>query len=419
MGTRETWHDGARSSHRVKQKGRFSRLLAAFAALSLAVAACGSDGATDADEPADTDAEAAPADETEEEPSAEAGDDGSGEPYYEGSTIEWIIPYGEGGGTTANAVFMTEFLERHIPGNPSIQIVNIPGSDSIIGTNEFHSRRDSPNADHVMLFSSSGTHHHWVFGTEGVVYDLAQYEPLLGTPAGAVVYVSPSTGVESIEDLMDPDEPLVYGNQNFISAELARLIAFDALDFPVQIVSGYGSRGEARVAFEQGETNIDAQTTAAFLSNVEPLVEAGEAIPLFTQGMLNSDGELVRDPAFPDLPHIGEVYETLHGDSPSGQQWDSALMMIDLSNVIQKIAWVHDTIPQEAIDALLEGFQGMYDDPEFQERVADELGEYDVLIGAQNEAAIARMRNIDQDNVDWVVDWLNETYGVEARSMEN
>ena len=53
------------------------------------------------------------------------------------------------------------------------------------------------------------------------------------------------------------------------------------LGVDIQAVMGYEGRGPARVAFEQGESNIDYQTTSGYLSNVVPLVEEGKAIPLF------------------------------------------------------------------------------------------------------------------------------------------
>ena len=39
----------------------------------------------------------------------------------------------------------------------------------------------------------------------------------------------------------------------------------------------------------------------------------GKAVPLFSWGALDEDGNLVRDPTFPDLPHFGEAYEMLTG----------------------------------------------------------------------------------------------------------
>ena len=66
--------------------------------------------------------------------------------------------------------------------------------------------------------------------------------------------------------------------------------------------------GDGRLAFERGETNIDYQTSSAYLRNVTPMVEAGDAVPLFTWGILDEDGNPARDPTFPDLPIMESRY---------------------------------------------------------------------------------------------------------------
>ena len=44
-----------------------------------------------------------------------------------------------------------------------------------------------------------------------------------------------------------------------------------------------------------------------------------------TWGMLDAKGDLVRDPTFPNLPHVGEVYERMHGKKPKGLAWNAWL----------------------------------------------------------------------------------------------
>ncbi|XQF93581.1 hypothetical protein ACOBV9_07205 [Pseudoalteromonas espejiana] len=39
-------------------------------------------------------------------------------------------------------------------------------------------------------------------------------------------------------------------------------------------------------------------------------------------GVLNKEGKIVRDPTFPDLPHVGEVYEMIHGKKPTGVEYN-------------------------------------------------------------------------------------------------
>ena len=55
---------------------------------------------------------------------------------FEGETIEWIIPFGTGGGSDTWARFNAPFLSEHLPGNPDVVVVNEPGGGSTRGTAE-------------------------------------------------------------------------------------------------------------------------------------------------------------------------------------------------------------------------------------------------------------------------------------------
>ena len=86
---------------------------------------------------------------------------------------------------------------------------------------------------------------------------------------------------------------------------------------------GIKGRGDGRLMFERGEANIDYQTSSSYLSGVTPLVEAGTAVPWFSFGALDADGNIVRDPTFPDMPTFKEVCDATDGCETSGTQWDA------------------------------------------------------------------------------------------------
>src|SRR3954452_1724666 len=51
--------------------------------------------------------------------------------FYRGKTVRLIIGYGPGGGYDIYGRLAAEFLGRHIPGNPTIVPVNMPGGGSL------------------------------------------------------------------------------------------------------------------------------------------------------------------------------------------------------------------------------------------------------------------------------------------------
>ena len=112
-----------------------------------------------------------------------------------------------------------------------------------------------------------------------------------------------------------------------------------------------GRRSDARLAFEWGDLNVDYQSTFSYQENIQPLVDSGEAVPVFTFGMLDAEGNLVRDPAFPDIPHYGEVYELVNGEPMSGQVEEVYMSFFTAGFGAQKLLSMPAATPVDIIAA--------------------------------------------------------------------
>ena len=51
--------------------------------------------------------------------------------FYRGKTIQVIVPTGVGGSVALYGRVFTEFIGRHIPGNPTIVFVSMPGAGGV------------------------------------------------------------------------------------------------------------------------------------------------------------------------------------------------------------------------------------------------------------------------------------------------
>lgn len=338
------------------------------------------------------------------------GDENS-EPFYEGETIEMVIPFEVGGGTDVFARFMQQYLVKHIEGNPDMQPVNIPGGGSVNGANEYVVLREPDGMS--ILVSSGSTHGPYLLGDPAVEYDLTKLQPVMGVPVGSVVYASPDTGIEGPEDILNAKQDLVYAGISATGADLAALLSFELLGADVKAVLGYEGRGPSRVAFEQGESNIDYQTDSAYKENVVPLVENGKAIPLYTFGQMDANGDLVRDPAFPDLPTVKEVYEQIHGEEPSGIVWEAYKTYAGALFSPQKVIWLHSDAPQEAVDALVAAGESLKQDEEFVAESEVALGGYEIIVGEELQSVVNAIFQTDDEVNEWVINFLKEKHGVE------
>lgn len=335
--------------------------------------------------------------------------------FYTSKTIEMLVPFGAGGGTDVFARFLSPFFNKYISGNPSLQVVNVEGGGSITGANEFVNAREHDGYN--LLTTSASTHIPFLLGQSSVQYDLNKLKPVIGFPTGGVVYVSPNTGVEKPADIVNPDEPLVYAGISASGLDLITLLSYEVLGANVEAVLGYEGRGPSRVAFEQGESNIDYQTSSAFIESVSPLIERNMATPLYSFGQIDESGELIRDPQFPDLPTVKEVYVDIHGKDPSGPAWEAYKTLVSASFSIQKVVWLHSDAPEPAVEALNKAALSITEDPELMEKGEEIIGGYEPYTGEQLESIVGNMLSVPDDTLEWLRTFLLDKYDVDVTQL--
>ena len=331
---------------------------------------------------------------------------------FEGQTIEWTIPFGEGGGSDTWARFFAPYLSKHLPGQPNVIVRNVPGGGSISGTNTFAQR--APDDGTAIIGVSASTQFPYLLGDPKVRYDYRDFVPVIASPTGAVVYIPASFGITDISQIQSlSDQRLVFPNTGPTSLDLVMILAFDLLGLDVQHVFGMNSRGETRLAFERGEATIDYQTSSSYLTNIVPMVEAGDAVPLFSLGALDSDGNIGRDPTFPDLPHFLEAYEAMHGGPPEeGPQFEAYKAFFNAGFPAQKMVLLPKSTPEPIVSAFSAAFEAAVADPDLQAEKAEVLGEYTQATGEQAVALFEVATTITPEAKAWMQEYLASNYNV-------
>ncbi len=330
-------------------------------------------------------------------------------PYYEGKAIEVIIPFPVGGGSDIWIRTITPYLDKRIPGVPKLNLRNIGGGRGIPGMMEFALKA---KADGLMVLVSSATNYFPVLlGDKAAKYDFRQWKPLLVNPVGGVMYASPAAGIKRVEDIAKAKN-LIYGGISAIGLDLIPLISFELLEMDAKGVLGFKGRGDARIAFERGETNIDYQTTPAYSATVVPLIQEGKAIPLMSFGQLDDSGNIVRDPAVPDLPTVPEVYEKIKGKKPSGKFWETYKIFMPSAFAVQKILWVKADAPAEVLRVFYAAADQLGKDKDFLTKTDKVLGGYPLLRGDRLEKTIQQAFQIDTETQRFVREWVGKKYRV-------
>ena len=291
----------------------------------------------------------------------------------------------EGLGSDVWARYNGQFLGKYLPGRPAMIIKNQPGGGSVSGANYFAA---TGKPDGLSLLGTSGsTQFPYLLGEGRVKYEYKDWKMVLAAPTGGVAYLSSKLGVKSLKDLAAlKGKKLHYASQGLTSLDLVPLLGFRLLGLEVQHVTGFRGRGEGRLAFERGETTIDYQTSSAYIRSSAALVKKGEAVPLFSWGVLNDKGELARDPNFPDMPHFEEAYEIVHGKKPSGIEWEATRAFLISGFPAQKLLVLPKGTPDDIVQALNREVKKAMASPDVQEK--NRFSDYaDTALDARPSAA--------------------------------
>ncbi|MEO1678878.1 MAG: tricarboxylate transporter [Pseudomonadota bacterium] len=331
-----------------------------------------------------------------------------------GETVEWVIPFSETGGSAKWANFYAPLLSEALPGEPTVVVKFMPGAGSTKGANWFQ-EQEFGDSEGTLIFGSSGsTQFPYLLDDPRVRYEYGDWNVVLASGTGGVAYLPPDLAgtMDGLDASALRDVDFIYGSQGATRLDLVPLLAWEMLGLKVEPVFGIKGRGDGRLMFERGEANIDYQTSSSFLSGVTPLVEAGTAVPMMSWGALDADGNIVRDPTFPDMPTFKEVCEATEGCETSGEQWEAWKAFFVAGFPAQKMVFLPAGASDEAIATYEAAFEAIKARDDFAEISQARLGVYPQMTGAEATGAMSAATDVPEAAKSFVVGWLRDRYGV-------
>lgn len=322
--------------------------------------------------------------------------------------IDVVVPYSSGGGTDTWARFITAEFAGRMEEVDRYQIDNVPGGESITGTNAYV---DAAVTDgRQVLVSSATTYFQNMLDHHTADFDFSIMEPLAFNGTGAVLWAGESANVNSIEELLDSDSRVKYGGMSASGLDLVALLALEALGVKVDGVFGFEGRGPTRLAVQRNETQLDFQTTSTYLSQVEPLVDQGTAYPLFSVGILE-DGNVVRDPALPEIPTVHELVEELSPAARDGMAFRAYESFVTPGFFYQKGLWSNAGTDKEVIETYDELVAELNADEQFLEDSRSALGGYDLVSGRDGRDDFRSALEVDPEVLDFARNFLIDEHG--------
>jgi tripartite-type tricarboxylate transporter receptor subunit TctC len=174
--------------------------------------------------------------------------------FYHGRAVNLVIGYAPGGGYDLYARTLGRHISRHIPGNPTVVVQNMPGAGSIKAANYLYTI--APKDGSTFGGFSRGAFLDPLLGRgEGTQYDARKFGWLgsISNEVGVCAFRS-AAGIKSWSDMRS--KPYIIGSTGAgADADVFPTVLRKMFKLPMKTVAGYGSAAEVVIAIRRGEVD--------------------------------------------------------------------------------------------------------------------------------------------------------------------
>ncbi len=270
--------------------------------------------------------------------------------FPEGATL--LVAGAAGGRADRWADALSPSLGRALPG-ASLTRQHLGGADGVTGANQFEARA-APDGATVLLVPGSAALA-WLSGDPRVRFDVARWVP---------VWASQTSAALASRVRLVPGRPLRMAVSSVTGPEMAGLLALELLGIDAVAAP---INGNAAAALARPE--IDAVFLCGPRVREDAALLGAGGMPLaLTLGMPNAAGEIVRDPAYPDLPSADEAIArgraTAPSDLQSAMRAVTAAVQLDVALVLPQLS------PASMVAWWRRGCSSLAQSPEVQSEAA-------------------------------------------------
>jgi tripartite-type tricarboxylate transporter receptor subunit TctC len=302
--------------------------------------------------------------------------------FYRGKTVRVFIGYGAGGNYDLYGRLATEFLSRHIPGNPTVIAVNMPGAGGFKAVDYLY-KVAPPDGTHLGVVAQQLALTLLVDDKMGIDPRRFSYLGRLTSMVDVAVAL-PKSGLTSFEDTRKRTVTVGAGQSTSTSAIYARALnAYAGSKF--KIVTGYSGTAEIQLAAERGEVDVNGGESLPAIIVQYPEWLQGKAILLYQSG-------IKRYSMLPNTPTMTELATSDEGKRVMG--------VLAGTSEIGRSVLVPPGVPQERVAALRTAFQAMLKDPQFIATTEKRKLMIDGATGEQMDAVTRDTMKLPKETVD-------------------
>jgi tripartite-type tricarboxylate transporter receptor subunit TctC len=269
--------------------------------------------------------------------------------FYKGKVVRILIGSGSGGEYDVLGRLIARHVGKHIPGNPSVIGINMPGAFALNMANHLYLQAERDGTTIGMI--NSGLPMMEAVGGDGVRFKSADFH-WIGSiaPTTDMLVVWHGKGVKSIEDARKTElavGSMGRGNFTYVFPALMN----DLIGTKFKIVVGYRGGADINLAMERGEVDARSASWSSLRSINAPWLREGKINFLVQAGAKSKEKELQALPMIEDLARNDEdrsVIELIMAGSKMGRPMAAP-----------------PGVPPERLAALRKAFDAVMKDPEF------------------------------------------------------
>ena len=221
--------------------------------------------------------------------------------FYEGKTITVVTSTGVGGVYDLTARVLARHMGRHIPGNPSLIVQNMPGGGNVLATNYIYNIAPKDGLTIASIHNAMPLYQ--VLDGRGVRFDAGKFNWLGSTGSeNEVILVWHTTGIRSIKDATERE--VVLGTTGSGSGLTIIPTAMNkVLGTRFKLVIGYKTSEDINLALERGEVEARAFGINSIVAQHADWLRTQKVVILAQAGVR-------RDKDLPDVPLLTELAAT-------------------------------------------------------------------------------------------------------------
>jgi tripartite-type tricarboxylate transporter receptor subunit TctC len=286
----------------------------------------------------------------------------SAQSSLKGQTVNLVIGFPPGSSDDLGMRQLKPFLESHLPGKPTVAIINKPGAGGILAVNSFY---QTAKGDGKTIGMFTGVTLKVAIKDKSVRFDINKMHLLGIQPTNQVTLLHKDTGVKTPADLLKVKKALLVGTSSKRAAPFtANVSFFNMLGIPHKDLTGYRGQGELLQAARAKELNVVPLAWVRYMANKEQLKKEGLLTAIYQRGYLQGDGSVVPEPAL-GVPTQHELIKRFAPDKVESAEYKAMTTFVGIFATGRSF-WLPPSAPEDVRSMWRKALAATYGDPKYR-----------------------------------------------------